>query len=421
MRRAFADIRPLRESADYRRLWIGTSAQGFGRQVASVTVLYQVWELTGSPLWVGVVGLVHAVPMVVMTLVGGVLADLTDRKRLVVWTTAIAWVTSLGLVAQAFLDVGSLALLLGVLAVQTTATSLGAPARRTLIPRLLPPARVGAGIALMHLSFQASMLAGPAVAGVAIAEGGLATAYRVEAVAFVVSLYGVARLPSMRPERAPDTSVTGLRLVREGIGFVARTKVVAGAFWTDLSATVLAMPMALFPAINEDRFGGDPRTLGLFLSSVAVGGLVAGLLSGWVVRQRRLGTMQLWAAGVWCVALAGVGLAGSLPLLLALLAVAGAADTVRVVSRASLLQLATPDAVRGRVSSVEQVVGVAGPEVGNFRAGVMGSALSPAMAMTGGGLLALAGVVAVAATNRPLRDFRTPTGPDTADGGPVSP
>lgn len=413
MRRAFADLRPLRESADYRRLWIGTSAQGFGRQVASVTVLFQVWELTHSPLWVGVVGLVHAVPMVVMTLIGGVLADLTDRRRLVVWTTSVAWVTSLALVAQAFLDVGSLPLLLGVLAVQTTATSLGAPARRTFIPRLLPPSQVGAGIALMHLSFQASMLGGPAVAGVAIAEGGLATAYLVEAVAFVISLYGVARLPPMRPERAPDTTVTGLTLVREGIGFVARTKVIAGAFWTDLSATVLAMPMALFPAINEARFGGDPRTLGLFLSSVAVGGLVAGLLSGWVVRQRRLGRLQLWAAGVWCLALAGVGLVGSLPVLLTLLAVAGAADTVSVVSRASLLQLATPDAVRGRVSSVEQVVGVAGPEVGNFRAGVMGSAFSPAIAMTGGGLLALVGVVAVAATNRPLRDFRTPTGPDS--------
>jgi len=406
VRGALADVRPLRESPDYRRLCIGAGAQGFGRQVASVAALYQVWELTGSPVWVGAVGLVHAVPMVAMTLVGGVLADLTDRRRLVVWTTSSAWVASVGLVLQALLDAGSLALLFAILVVQTTATSLGAPARRTLIPRLLPTARVPAGIALMHLSFQASMLLGPAVAGVAIAEGGLTSAYLIEALAFAVSLYGVARLPQMRPERTADAPTSGLRLVREGIGFVARTRVVAGSFWTDLSATVLAMPMALFPAINEERFGGDPRTLGLFLSAVAVGGLVAGLLSGWVVRQQRLGLVQLWAAGVWCAALAGVGVVGSLAVLLTLLAVAGAADTVSVVSRASMIQIATPDAMRGRVSSVEQVVGVAGPEVGNFRAGVMGSAFTPAVAMTGGGLLALAGVVAVALVNQPLRRFR---------------
>lgn len=411
MRGALADVRPLRESPDYRRLWIGTTAQGFGRQVASVAALYQVWELTASPLWVGVVGLVHAVPMVAMTLVGGVLADLTDRRRLVVWTTTLAWVASIALVLQALLDLGSIAVLFTVLAVQTTATSLGAPARRTFIPRLLPTSRVAAGIALMHLSFQASMLIGPAVAGVAIAEGGLEAAYLLEALAFAVSLYGVARLPAMLPERVAEEPRSGWRLVREGIGFVARTRVVAGAFWTDLSATVLAMPMALFPAINEDRFGGDPRTLGLFLSAVAVGGLVAGLLSGWVVRQRRLGVVQLWAAGVWCVALAAVGLVGSLPVLLTLLAVAGAADTVSVVSRASLIQLATPDAVRGRVSSVEQVVGVAGPEVGNFRAGLLGSAVGPALAMTGGGVLALVGVVAVAVRDAPLRAFRAELGP----------
>lgn len=136
------------------------------------------------------------------------------------------------------------------------------------------------------------------------------------------------------------------------------------------------MPIALFPLVNEIRFGGNPRTLGLFLSAVAVGGITAGLLSGTVTHWRRSGLVQLSAAGIWGLALACFGLAGPLWLALGCLAVAGAADTVSVVTRSALVQLETPDAYWGRVSSVEHVIGVAGPELGNFRGGLLASVTS---------------------------------------------
>ena len=177
---------------------------------------------------------------------------------------------------------------------------------------------------------------------------------------------------------------------------------------TDLSATLLAMPIALFPLVNEIRFGGDPQTLGLFLSAVAVGGITAGLLSGTVTRRRRAGLVQLAAAAVWGLALAGFGLAGPLWLALGCLAVAGAADTVSVVTRSALVQLETPDAYRGRVSSVEHVIGVAGPELGNFRGGLLASATSASFSLVFGGLSALLAIAAVAAANAPLRAYRTP-------------
>lgn len=404
MRHRLLDIRPLRVSPAFRRLWVGTSLSAVGGQVTAVAVLYQVWELTHSPVWTGAVGLARAVPLVVLGLVGGALADAVDRRTLVRWTMVGQLAAALGLAAQALTGLGLLPVLLLLVAGQASFGALGAPAQRTFPVRLLGRRLVAAGIALQHLSFQAAMLVGPALAGVVLGRWGLTTAYLVQAVAFLAALYAVVRLPAMPPAEAGGRR--GVRAVVDGMRYISRRPVLGGLYVTDLVATLLAMPIALFPVINEERFGGAPETLGLFLSAVAVGGLVAGLFSGTVTRSDRPGAVQLWAAGVWGAALAVFGLVGPLWLALAALAVAGAADTVSVISRGAAVQLATPDTHRGRVTSVEHVIGVAGPEVGNFRAGVVAGATSAAFAATSGGLACLAGIVLVATLNRPLREFR---------------
>lgn len=404
MRHRLLDIRPVRVSPAFRRLWVGTSLSAVGGQVTAVAVLYQVWELTHSPVWTGAVGLARAVPLVVLGLVGGALADAVDRRTLVRWTMVGQLAAALGLAAQALTGLGLLPVLLLLVAAQASFGALGAPAQRTFPVRLLGRRLVAAGIALQHLSFQAAMLVGPALAGVVLGRWGLTTAYLVQAVAFLAALYAVVRLPAMPPAEAGGRR--GVRAVVDGMRYISRRPVLGGLYVTDLVATLLAMPIAIFPVINEERFGGAPETLGLFLSAVAVGGLVAGLFSGTVTRSDRPGAVQLWAAGVWGAALAVFGLVGPLWLALAALAVAGAADTVSVISRGAAVQLATPDTHRGRVTSVEHVIGVAGPEVGNFRAGVVAGATSAAFAATSGGLACLAGIVLVAALNRPLREFR---------------
>ncbi|WP_251838091.1 MFS transporter [Oceanitalea stevensii] len=404
MKHRLLDVRPLRVSPAYRRLWLGTSLSAVGGQIASVAVLFQVWEMTHSPVWTGAVGLARAVPLVLLGLVGGALADSVDRRVLVRWTMLAQLVAALGLAAQALLRVDSLGLLLLLVATQAGFGALGAPAQRTFPVRLLGRELVAAGIALQHLSFQAAMLVGPALAGVVLGQWGLTPAYLVQAVASLAALYAVVRLPAMPPTGAP--SGRGPRAVVEGMRYIARSRVVSGLYVTDLVATLLAMPIALFPVINEERFGGNPETLGLFLSAVAVGGVLAGFASGTVTRSDRPGAVQLWAAGTWGAALAVFGMVGPLWSALAALVVAGAADTVSVISRGAAVQLATPDSHRGRVTSVEHVIGVAGPEIGNFRAGVVAGATSAAFAATLGGLACLVGIVVVAATNRELRRFR---------------
>lgn len=448
MRDHVLDVRPLRSHRAYRDLWAGSAVGGLGFQIANVAVLLQVWELTHSPLWTGTIGLATAIPLLTLGLVGGHLADVHDRRTIMRLAATGQVLAAVGLAAQALAGNRSVWVLLGLVSLGAACNALGSPARRTVPPRLLPPDQVAAGLALQNLAFQVAMLVGPALAGLVLARWDLPAAYGLQAVAAVVALLGLVRLPPLPPGRAPATPpgpsdavtpvvpvgapgddravaaepleespATGAptaapaprrRAAAGGWWIVWRKPTLRGSFATDVAATVLAMPISLFPLVNELRFDGDPRTLGLFLSAVAVGGIGAGLFSGAVTRSPRAGALQLAAAATWGVALAGFGLTGPLWLALACLAVAGAADTVSVVTRGALVQLETPDEFRGRVSSVEHVVGVAGPEVGNFRGGVLASLTSAPVALAVGGLAASAVVGLVAWRNAPLRRYRTP-------------
>jgi MFS family permease len=420
VRKGLVDLRPLRASPAWRRLFVGSSISVLGGRITEVAVLYQVWQLTGSTVWLGVLGLANAVPRVVFGLAGGGLADSTDRRRLVLWTTSGLMVVGVALAVQAMLPApasggvgGRLALLLGLIVAKSCLASLSAPARRSFAALLLPRDLLGAGVALDHLAYQVTVLAGPALAGVVLATWGAGVAYALDVLTFAAGFYGVLRLPPLPPAPA-STTVPPARLVLAGWRYVATHPVLRPAILTDVAATVLAMPVSLFPAVNAQRYGGHPQTLGLFLSAIAVGGIVAGTASGLVTRARRPGVVMVASGVVWGAGLAAFGLAQPLPLALACLAVAGAADTVSVISRGALVQLATDEEHRGRVSSVEIVVGVAGPDLGDLRGGLVAGVTSPAVALVSGGVLCVLGTVAVAATSRRLLRFTPAQGTDDA-------
>ncbi|KAA5834256.1 MFS transporter [Saccharopolyspora hirsuta] len=397
------DTRPLRASPAFRRLWWAGVISALGGQFTVVAVLFQMWQLTASPVAVGAVGLVQALSMTAVGLIGGTLADALDRRTLVLTATAVQLSAVVLLAVHGLTDLRSQWVLLGLVALNAAGSGLGAPARRTFVPRLLPTDLVRAGVALVNLSFQVAMLLGPALAGLLVARWGVSACYLLDAVAFTAVLHGVARLPSMRPDG--QATRPGPRAIWHGWRFIAATPVLRGALLTDVLATVLAMPVGLFPLINDQRFGGDPRTLGLLFTAVAVGGITAGAASGTITRASTPGVVMLAAAAVWGLALAGFGLVPSPWAALACLAVAGAADTTSVITRAAIVQLATPDSHRGRVSAVEHIVGASGPELGNFRAGLIAEATTAAIAACAGGLLCAAGIAWVALRNPELRRF----------------
>lgn len=265
LREGLIDVRPLRGSRPFRDLWAGSSLASIGRQIAVVAVLQQVWELTRSPLWTGAIGLATGVPMLVLGLVGGSLADAVDRRSLVRAATGGQTLAALGLMAQAAAGTRSVTLLLALVAAESGCAALGAPARRTFPVRLLPSDQVAAGLALQNVAFQASMLIGPAVAGLVLARWGHPAAYAVQALATAASLVAVLRLPAMPARRAGDRRPAGRGRRGPPPGgwqIILRHPILWGSFCVDLAATVPAMPVALFPMVNELRFGGDPRTLG---------------------------------------------------------------------------------------------------------------------------------------------------------------
>jgi MFS family permease len=401
VRRALIDVGPLRSSPKFRRLWIGQGFSAFGSLMTLVAVMYQVWQMTGNTAWTGAVGLAQAIPIIAFGLFAGSLIDRSDRRKFYLITTTGQAVSSALLAVQGFFGHLPVAGVLLLIAVQSCFVAGGGPASRTFIPRLLPKTQLPAGLALNRIAFQAALLLGPALGGLVLGGLGVGGCYLIDAITFVAAFYGAFGLPPAPPEGAP--SRPGLHGVLDGLGFLVRNPMVRGALLTDLAATALSMPTSLFPLINAERFGNNPRTLGLFLTAIAVGGVIASILSGTFTRLPHPGMVMLGGSTVWGAALVLFGVSPDPWLGLAFLVLAGAADTVAVVSRGTLVQLRTPDALLGRVVAAEQIVGQAGPDVGNLRAGLIAAATSGTTALVGGGLLCMATVALIAATTPGLR------------------
>jgi MFS family permease len=404
LKHAFLDLTPIRTVPVFRRLLSGQTLSGLGSQMALVAVLYQVWDTTGSAIWTGAVGMAQALPLIVFGLFAGAMVDRRDRR--LVYLTAMSGqvVCSVLLAVQAFflhLPVGGL---LAIVAVQACFSAAASPAARTFLPRLLPPEQLAAGLALRRISFQGAMLVGPALGGLVVGAWGVGVCFAVDAVSFCAAMYGAFGLPTMRPEG--ETSRPGLHGVLDGLAFVVRQPVVRAALVVDLATTVLSMPISLFPLVNAERFGDDPRMLGLFLSAIAVGGVAASLLSGTFTRRPRQGLVMLAGATTWGVALTAFALVPNPWLGLGCLAVAGAADTATVVARSTVVQLNTPDVMLGRVGAAEQIVGQGGPDIGNLRGGLVAAATTGTFALASGGLACVAVVMLIALATPGLRGFR---------------
>ncbi|WP_030800368.1 MFS transporter [Streptomyces sp. NRRL S-337] len=416
LKRTLIDVTPLRSSPPFRRLWVGQTLSGFGSQMTLVAVMFQVWQMTKSPTWTGAVGLAQAVPLIALGLFAGSLVDRVDRRKFYLLTTSGQAVCSLLLALQSFLGHVPAAGVLGLVALQSCCVAGGGPASRTFLPRLLPQHQLAAGLALRRIAFQGAMLLGPALGGLIVGGLGVGTCYLIDALTFVAAFYGAFGLPQMNPGDEPARP--GLRGVLDGLAFLGRTPVIRGALLTDLATTVLSMPISLFPLINAERFGGNPRTLGLFLTAIAVGGVAASLFSGTFTRLPRPGLVMLGGSATWGAALTLFGLSPHPWSGLAFLVIAGAADTVSVISRSTVVQTHTPHELLGRVGAAEQIVGQAGPDIGNMRGGLVADVTSGAAALVSGGLLCLGAVAVVAATTADLRSSSTSRSAHTASASP---
>ena len=473
--RLLTDVTPLREHPAFRRLWLGTMLSRTGSAMTTFAITLQVYDLTRSPAAVGGIGVATFVPLLLITLPGGTLADRVDRRRLVLAVAAGQMALSAALFALAAFGGASLWSLYALVALGAAFSAVSAPAQQTFIPRLVPRSQLGTAMALNRIVFQVVLIVGPALAGVITAWSGLRGCYLADVASSAGALWGVGRLPAMPPVRPADgqasaagdeaagdgavgdgaagnTTVgdgatgnraagdgaagdgaagfgaagdsaaagegrprSGLALTLEGLAFIRRTQALCGAFLADVNATLFALPVSLFPAINAERFGGNPRTLGLFMTAIGAGGLVSAVFAGPLKHARRQGLVMLACVAVWGGAFALFAVAPSLWLTLLALAIAGFADTFTVVVRGIIVQEATPDEFRGRVNAADFLVGAGGSQLGSLESGLVGSLTTPVISALSGGLATVAGAAAIGALLPAFRRYRAP-GPHSPGG-----
>ncbi|GAA4530390.1 MULTISPECIES: MFS transporter [Nonomuraea] len=404
VKRHLVDTRPLKVPA-YRRLWMGQAVSHVGLAVTVVAVSQQVYELTDSSFWVGMLGLANLLPLVVFGLWGGAVADAVDRRKLLVAGSLVAWAGTVLLLVQSIVGVPSVYALLATVALSAAGFAVSSSTRGAIIPRLLPPELVPSANALNSLVYSLGAVGGPMVGGVLLTQGGFAAAYAVDAVLFTAGLYAAFRLPSLAP--LGEVSRPGWRSVAEGLSFIVTSPILLMSFAVDIIAMVFALPRALFPELADQRFGGSLIALAWLNSSMAIGAVLGGLFSGWVTRVKRQGLALTFVIALWGLAVAAAGLADQLWLVLVFMAVGGAADVVSSVWRQSILQLYAPDEMRGRLQGVFMVVVAGGPRLGDVRAGATATAFGLTTAWVGGGLACAAAVLVVGLSVASFRNYRS--------------
>ncbi len=397
-RAGVTDIRPLQVSAAYRRLFFGNTVAQLGQQMTTVAIAIQVYALTHSSFYVGLVGIFALVPLVGLGLYGGAIADAMDRRTLALLASAGLWAVSIVLAVLAFRHVGSVWALFGCVAVQSGFYALNNPARSAMVPRLVGRELMPAASALNMASFNLGFTFGPALGALLIKWQGFGAAYSLNVVTFSAAYYALVRMPRMPPlENSPRA---GLRSVIDGLRFLRRSPNLRMTFVLDLCAMVLAQPRALFPALAYKVYGGGAALVGVLQSAPAAGAVIAFLFSGWISRVRLQGLAVVLAVTAYGAVVGAVGLTTLLWLGVVFLAMSGMADMVSAAYRSTILQVAAPDQLRGRVQGVFIVVVAGGPRAGDFVAGSVASLVGERSALLIGGLACIAGVWLAVALQR---------------------
>ncbi len=392
----FPDIAPLRASREYRLLWTGQLISQAGSALRLVAVPYQVYVLTGSSLAVGLLGLFAAVPLIALSVWGGVIADRVDRRRMLVITQVCLALTSLALALSTQFGAVTIPVLYVLTAVGAGFGALDQPARSALAPSLLERRHIPAAIALNQTQYQVAGVVGPAVAGVIIAQFGLVWTYWIDTATYLVAIGALLLMRMPRIETAV-VHAAPLRALVEGLSFLRSRPLLLATMSVDFFATFFAISRAVMPYYADRVFAVGPEGLGLLYAAPGVGATVVAFTSGWLGGVRRKGLGVLVAVAIYGVATAAFGVIGSGGFVagLVLLAVADGADTVSAIFRHTILQLETPDNLRGRLSSLNLVFVAGGPQLGQVESGVVADLWSPEASVITGGL-ACVGVVLVA-------------------------
>jgi MFS family permease len=421
-----ADLTPLRTSRDFRLLYASRTITGLGTDATEVALLVQARQLTGSTFAVGLLGAVELVPLVVFGLYGGVLADRFDRRRLSVACEASLACCAAVLTLNALARHPAVWLLYVVTALMMAMAALQRPSLEASMPRVVRREQLTAAAALMSMSQNASYIAGTALGGVLAAGPGPEYVYGLDTVSFVISfgfLWLVRPLPAPAAEGQPVTGMQSgggreargrdKQSIAAGFALARKRQDLLGSYLADLAAMTFAYPAALFPFVAADLHA--PWAVGLMFAAPSVGAIAVTLVSGWMGRVRRHGLAIAISAAVWGLLITGFGLAPDIAVALGCLALAGAADMVSGIFRATLWNQTIPDHLRGRMAGLELLSYGIGPSAGQIRAGAVASVTSARFSIVSGGLSCVGAVGLVCLALPGFIRYRAQASPSPAE------
>jgi MFS family permease len=403
---------PALRHRNFRLLWTGQLVSVSGTMMQTAAILWHV-SLLAPPgrkgLALGLVGLVRVVPIVVFSLLSGVVADALDRRKLMLATQTAMGVLAAILAVLAFRGLRSLWPIYLLAALTSAASAFDGPARQSLIPNLVPREHLPNALSLNTTVFQAASVAGPSLAGLVIAAAGVAWAYALNALSFAAVIAGVLLMRGVRSSSSPGAADISLAAAKEGIRFVFSSPIIRSTMLLDFFATFFASATALLPMFAQDILRVGPHGYGLLYAAPAAGALAASVAMVRAIdRIRRRGLTLLWAVAAYSAATVAFGLSRRFWLTLACLAVSGAADTVSTVLRNVIRQVETPDRLRGRVVGVNMVFFTGGPQLGELEAGLVANWIGAAWSVVVGGIGSLAATAWVTAATPELRRYRRP-------------
>jgi len=402
-RTAFASLR----HRDFRLLWMGQIVSVTGSQMQMVAINWHIYLLTHSAFALGLVGLFRAGPIVLCSLIGGVVADVIDRRRLMMATQTVMLTCSGILALVTFSGSQRVWPIYLLTAIASAAWAFDTPARQALVPALVPAKDFPNAVSLGMLMFQMGMIIGPALAGFLLASRGPELVYGLNAASFVAVIVGLALMRTRSrsdPEEGKATRVS-FEALMEGLRFVWRTPVIVQTMTLDFVATFFASANQLLPIYAKDILQVGAQGLGFLVSAPAVGAVCAGLVMARMGVLKKQGLIVILSVAVFGAATIGFGLSRVFWFSLLMLAAIGAADTVSTILRQTIRQLATPNNLRGRMTSINMIFFMGGPQLGELEAGSLAAlAGAPFSVVTGGAACLIAAVIALGAAKK-LRSY----------------
>lgn len=398
---------------DFDLYWGGVVLSQIGTRAAVAANLYQVYELSRSTLQVGFVGIAQAVALVVLSPLGGVLADRMDRRRLLQYSQFVSLVVAAGLAAVTFAGQAHTWMVVLSSLLATAAATFDQPARQALIPALVPRHQLVDAIALLNPSREFAVLTGPALAGVLIAVAGPGAVYLFDAVTYAVLVGTLVaiRVAVTRPDGPPEPV---RRALAQGVLEFRRRPVVWQMTALDLAATVFSSYRVLLPAIALDVLHAGPTGYGLLSAAPSAGALLGSVLVFRLVRSRRSGVLVLASTACYGLVIILFAQVTAFWLALVLAGLIGVADAVSTTVRHAAVQVETPDDLRGRVTAIYQMASRGGPAVGDGLMGAIASTLGPVGALTLGGLVPIAAAAVTALGGQTMRSYSIAGSPNPA-------